>query len=121
MDDSQTTDLRISQEFSDNSVSGFSIKRILNSMKNRPFGQIKEAYLALHFHSSGTVMADAIFFDRTKLGASTVEFVQVRKIGRSISRSEALKIARSILEDAENRRIKASEWEASRYLQWENE
>ena len=41
-------------------------------------------------------------------------------IGRPITRKEALRIARQIIECAEQERIQLAEWEASRGMQWDN-
>ena len=41
-------------------------------------------------------------------------------IGRFISRAEALRIAREILEQAERERLVIAEYEAARGIQWEN-
>ena len=43
-----------------------------------------------------------------------------RVIGRFISRAEALRIARKILEQAERERLIFAEYEAARGIQWEN-
>ena len=42
-------------------------------------------------------------------------------IGRPISRVEALRIVRQILEQAERERIEMAEFEAARGIQWEDE
>jgi len=41
-------------------------------------------------------------------------------LGRSITRAEALRIAREILEQAERERLIFAEYEAARGIQWED-
>lgn len=41
-------------------------------------------------------------------------------LGRFISRAEALRIARGILDQAERERLVIAEYEAARGIQWEN-
>jgi hypothetical protein len=43
------------------------------------------------------------------------------KIGKPISRAEALQIARQVLENAERERLEFAEWEAQRGLGWEEQ
>lgn len=50
---------------------------------------------------------------------ATVALVFENVIGKSISRTEALRIARQIIECAEQERIQLAEWEAERGIQWE--
>jgi hypothetical protein len=46
--------------------------------------------------------------------------LSMKVIGRFISRAEALRIARKILEQAERERLIFAEYEAARGIQWEN-
>lgn len=55
----------------------------------------------------------------TFIGHVTMHIYQ-EILGRFISRIEALRIAREILEQAERERILIAEYEAARGIQWEN-
>ena len=69
--------------------------------------------------STATAVSDNWFLEKQKRVAITAPGVSERVIGRSISRSEALRISRQIIERAEWERIQLGEWEAERGLQWE--
>ncbi len=69
--------------------------------------------------SPATAVPDYWFLDRRRLDASTIALVLDGVIGRPISRTEALQIARQIIESAEQERIQLAEWEAKRGIQWE--
>ena len=70
--------------------------------------------------SSATAVSDVWSLERRRLIAFTVPWVSEGMIGRSISRSEALRIARQIIERAEQERIQFAEWEAERGIYWED-
>lgn len=82
------------------------------------FGQIAGMVLAIAA-SPATTVPDFWFFDRRRRDSSTAAWVIEGVIGRPISRAEALRIAREILERAERERIELAQWEAMRGLQWE--
>ena len=69
--------------------------------------------------SPATAVPDAWFFERRRRGASTATWILEDAIGRPISRSEALRIAAQILEQAERERSETAAWEAKRGIQWE--
>lgn len=69
--------------------------------------------------SSATAALDYGFWDRRSLYASTIVSFLDGVIGRPISRTEALQIARQVIESAEQERIQLAEWEAKRGIQWE--
>ena len=52
--------------------------------------------------------------------ASTVDWELETAVGRPISRAEALRIARQVLEQAERERIALVNWEATRGISWED-
>ncbi len=68
-----------------------------------------------------TAVADYWFWERWKRVAATASWISEGVIGRSISRSEALRIAGQIIERAERERIQLAEWEAERGIQWEDD
>ena len=69
--------------------------------------------------SSATAVSVDWSLERRRRVAFTVPWVSEGMIGRSISRSEALRISRQIIERAEWERIQLAEWEAERGIQWE--
>lgn len=85
---------------------------------HRRVGQI-EGIVLVTMASSATAALDCWFWDRRSLYASTVVLFLDGVIGRPISRTEALQIARQIIESAEQERIQLAEWEAKRGIQWE--
>lgn len=70
--------------------------------------------------TSATAVSADWSLDRRRRVAITVPWVSEGMIGRSISRSEALRISRQIIERAELERIQLAEWEAERGIQWED-
>jgi len=66
-----------------------------------------------------TAVPDYWFFERRRRDSSTAEWILEGIIGRPISRSEALRIAAQILEQAERERAECAAWEAKRGIQWE--
>ncbi len=68
-----------------------------------------------------TAITDPWLDDRRRQTQATA-CVVIESIGhRRISRDEALRIARQILERAERERIEIAEWEANRGIQWGGE
>ena len=53
-------------------------------------------------------------------GTATVAYIAESVIGRPISRLDALRIARQIIECAEQERIQLAKWEGERGIQWED-
>lgn len=68
---------------------------------------------------AATAVPDFWFWERWKRVASTAPWVSEGMIGRSISRSDALRVARQIIERAEQERIQFAEWESERGILWE--
>lgn len=71
--------------------------------------------------SPATSVADLTSLERRKRDAITVPWELSLVIGRPISRNYALRLAREILENAENRRIEFAKWEAGRGIQWDDQ
>lgn len=69
--------------------------------------------------SPATAIPDFWFWERRQRDVSTVAWVLEGVIGRPVSRAEALRISRHILERAERERMQLAEWEAKRGIQWE--
>jgi hypothetical protein len=69
--------------------------------------------------SPATAVPDYWFFERRRRDASTAVSILEGVIGRPVSRSEALRIAAQILEQAERERSEFAAWEANRGIQWE--
>ena len=69
--------------------------------------------------ASATALGADLSLEKRRRVAVTVPWVSEGLIGRSISRSEALRISRQIIERAEWERIQLAEWEAERGIQWE--
>lgn len=70
--------------------------------------------------TSATAVSADWSLEKRRRVAITVPWVSEGMIGRSISRSEALRISRQIIERAELERIQLAEWEAERGIQWED-
>lgn len=68
--------------------------------------------------SSVTAMPDPWLIERRRRDAVVTVSVYQEVLGRFISRAEALRIARQILEQAEQERLSIAEWEAARGIQW---
>ncbi len=71
--------------------------------------------------SPATAAPDYWFWDRRRRDVSTISLAFDGVIGRPISRTEALQIARQIIENAEQERIQLAEWEAERGIQWDED
>jgi hypothetical protein len=71
------------------------------------------------FVSPMTVLRDPWLQERRQRSAVITSSIYQDIIGRLISRSEALRIARKILEKAETERIEIFEWEAAHGIQWD--
>ena len=120
--DPATIDLQVELPEMDSSSSGVwsksYAKRPETSWNFSRLGQIAGIVLAIAA-SPATAAPDYWFWDRRRRGASSGALVFEGVIGRSISRAEALRIARQIIECAERERIQLAEWEAKRGIQWE--
>lgn len=78
------------------------------------------AGLALAIASSPTTVApDFWFIEKRRRDTSTAVRILESSVGRAISRAEALRIARRIIERAERERMQFALWEATRGIQWE--
>lgn len=94
------------------------IKRPEQTWKIQHFGQI--AGIVLTFAaSSATAGLDFWFWERRMRNTATVAGIFECVIGKRITRMDALRIARQIIESAEQERIQFAEWEAKRGIQWE--
>lgn len=120
--DTATMDLRRGDPETDVSASGVwsksYVKRPETLWKIGGPGQIAGVILAIAA-SPATAVPDYWFWERQRLDASTAVRFPGYVIGKPISRMEALRIARQILERAERERIELAEWEAKRGIQWE--
>lgn len=65
-----------------------------------------------------TAILDPWFLERKRRDAVVTVSIYQEVFGRFISRSEALRIARQILEQAEQERLAVAELEAARGVQW---
>jgi len=65
-----------------------------------------------------TAMPDPWLMDKRRRDAVVTVSIYQELIGRPISRSEALRIARQILEQAEQERLAIAEFEAARGIHW---
>jgi hypothetical protein len=68
-----------------------------------------------------TAMPDPWLLERRRRDAVVTVSIYQEVIGRVISRSEALQMARQILEQAERERLAFAEFEAARGIQWGDE
>lgn len=66
-----------------------------------------------------TAIHDPWLYEKKRRDAVLTISVYKEFIGRVVSRSEALKLARQILIDAERERLAVAEFEADRGFQWE--
>ena len=81
--------------------------------------RIQEVGLLLAMAASPmTAVTDNWFFELQQRDTSTIAWNTDGVIGRPISRAEALRISREILERAERGRFELAEWEAARGIQW---
>jgi len=67
-----------------------------------------------------TAITDPWLVERRRRDAVVTMSIYQEVLGRFISRAEALRIAREILEQAERERLVFAEYEAARGIQWEN-
>ncbi len=122
--DHASMDLQIGSPETDVSSSGVwsgsYAKRPETIWKIGRFGQVAGMVLAIAA-SPATAISDYWFWERQRRDVSTAAWVLEAVIGRAISRAEALRIARQILERAERERIEIAEWEARRGIQWGEE
>lgn len=68
-----------------------------------------------------TAISDPWLAERRRRDAAVTMSIYQEVLGRFISRAEALRIAREILETAERERLFLAEYEAARGIQWENQ
>jgi hypothetical protein len=71
--------------------------------------------------SSVTAIPDPWLVERKRRYATVTASIYRQFVGIFISRSEALRIAREILEEAERERAAIAEFEATRGIQWGDE
>lgn len=71
--------------------------------------------------SSITAISDPWLVERRRRDNAITISVYQEVIGKRISRSEALRIARMVLEQAEKERLDYMEFEAARGIQWRDE
>jgi hypothetical protein len=121
--DYATMDTQIGAAETDVSASGFwsdgYVKRPDTTRRAPRLALVAGVVLAIAT-SPATAAPDFWFWERRRRDVSTVARSLEGVIGRSISRVEALRIARHILERAERERIQLAEWEAKRGIQWED-
>lgn len=67
-----------------------------------------------------TAIIDPWLVERRRRDAVVTMSIYQEVLGRFISRAEALRIAREILDRAERERLVIAEYEAARGIQWEN-
>lgn len=68
-----------------------------------------------------TAISDPWLAERRRRDAVVTMSIYQETLGRFISRAEALRIAREILDQAERERLIFAEYEAARGIQWENQ
>ena len=71
--------------------------------------------------SPSTAITDYWFLESRRRNALTASWVVEGMIGRPISRTQALRIARQVMERAERERLELADWEAKRGIQWEQD
>ena len=122
--DAATTDLLVEQSETEFSSSGSWSKSNVDSQENTwkssRLAPIAGMLLAIAA-TAPTAIYDIWLWDRRRRDASSVSLVFGNVIGRSISRTEALRIVRQIIERAEQERIQLAELEAVRGIQWEED
>ena len=120
--DLATMDLQIGLPETDVTSSGAwsesFVKRPATAWKIGWFGQITGMILTIAA-SPATAVPDYWFLERRRRDAITVTWIVESVIGRPITRAEALRISRQIIERAEIERIQFAEWEGERGIQWE--
>lgn len=67
-----------------------------------------------------TAITDPWLVERRRRDDVVTMSIYQKVLGRFVSRAEALRIAREILEQAERERLVIAEYEAARGIQWEN-
>lgn len=89
--------------------------------KNLGFVRLaKTIGIAISIESSSiSAMPDPWLVEKFRRDAAVTMSIYQEIIGRFISRSEALKLARRILEQAEQERLAIAEMEAARGIDWE--
>ena len=122
--DLTTIDFQVELSETDISSSGIwsksYVKRPETSWNLYRLGQIAGIVLVTAA-SPATAAPDYWFWDRRRRDVSTISLAFDGVIGRPISRTEALRIARQIIKCAEQERIQLAEWEAERGIQWEED
>lgn len=117
-----TTSLYVELPETDVSASGLwsesYIKRPETSWKVNLLRPIAGVLLAL-YSTPATAIPDVWFIGNQRRDTATVAWIIDNVVGRRITRAEALRLARQIIEQAERERIQLVEWEASRGIQWE--
>ena len=124
MDNACTVDLLDREQMPQSLPTGFS-RESHERFRERIFGlsrMAKIAGVALSLAASPlTAMPDPWLLERRRRDAAVTVSIYQEVIGRSISRSEALRIARQILERAERERLAIAESEAAQGIQWGDE
>ncbi len=124
MDSASTVDLLDREQAPQSLSTGFSRESHERS-RERAFGlsrMAKVAGVALSLVVSPlTAMPDPWLLERRRRDAAITVSIYQEAIGRLISRSEALQMARQILEQAERERLAFAEFEAARGIQWGDE
>jgi len=122
--DSRTVDIGISPYKTEFSASGHwsldTTRRLDRALPWHRAGKIKTLVFAL-LSASATAIYDPWHEKRVSGDVITVERLFEQAIGQSISRIEALAIARRVLKEAEDERLRLVELEATRGIQWRDE
>jgi hypothetical protein len=71
--------------------------------------------------STFTAAPDLWLLEKRRRDAVVTASIYKEVLGRPISRNEALRISRQILEEAERERLAFAEWESARGIRWEDE
>ena len=120
--DTTTTGLLVGTEAPDVSASGWwsesYVRRPEMPSKLGKLGQIAGVALAIAV-SPVTAIPDIWSLQGRGYDVSTAVWGIEVAVGRQISRAEALRITRQVLERAERERMELAEWEAKRGIQWE--
>ena len=94
------------------------VKRPETQWRLGRIGQIAGLVLALST-TPATAIADPWFQGRQRRDTATATWISDSVVGRRVTRAEALRLARQIMERAERERARFAEWEAARGIQWE--
>jgi hypothetical protein len=90
-----------------------------SNSKSFDINRLAAATVAIVFAVSPmTVLPDPWLYEKRQRTAVITSSIYEDIIGKLISRTEALRIVRKILEKAEEERIAIYAWEASREIQW---